>query len=407
MPTPDNQTQDNIDINTVSVIINGKAHSSWTQYSIDSDFLTPADAWSVSLGIPDGIFPDDIAAGMPVTVQVGNDTVLDGRIDRRRRSVRRGQTTLSLNGRDKAGMLYDCSAPIFTAKQLTLEEIVASIVRPFGITKIRIDAEATTISDKISVEPGVSAWEALTRAAKNSGLWPWFDPDGTLVIGGADYTMPPVASLIMRFEGDENNVISIDETTSIEGSFSELTLLGQGHAQRSSGSSKSKDIGIVDISSNESSNNDYVTSSAEIGSHNMKVVVSDLDIPFYRPKIATAGDIDNIEQLRYQARKMLSDAKLNAFDLVVEVRGHRTSDDVLWSPGQRIHVISEPHDIDSVYFLMSRTFIGGRNSGTYTVLGLKQDGVWIPDAYKKKKEKRKAKKGSKKGKKEIGIVDIS
>ncbi|MFC0146145.1 hypothetical protein [Pectobacterium cacticida] len=64
---------------------------------------------------------------------------------------------------------------------------------------------------------------------------------------------------------------------------------------------------------------------------------------------------------------------------------------MLWEPGQRIHVISEYHGIDAVYFLMGREFNGGRPNGTTTTLRLKEDGVWIPDAYPKKKKKRKRK----------------
>ena len=41
MPTPSEKEQDN----RVSILINGKVHSAWSRYQIDSDFLIPADAW--------------------------------------------------------------------------------------------------------------------------------------------------------------------------------------------------------------------------------------------------------------------------------------------------------------------------------------------------------------------------
>ncbi|WP_252321496.1 MULTISPECIES: phage baseplate assembly protein [Symbiopectobacterium] len=49
MPMQSNLATDNA---AVSVIINGKQHGDWSRYQIDSDFLIPADAWSVSLGLP-------------------------------------------------------------------------------------------------------------------------------------------------------------------------------------------------------------------------------------------------------------------------------------------------------------------------------------------------------------------
>ena len=44
MPTPDKTEQDK-----VTMVIDGKVHSAWSRHQIDSDFLVPADAWSVTL----------------------------------------------------------------------------------------------------------------------------------------------------------------------------------------------------------------------------------------------------------------------------------------------------------------------------------------------------------------------
>ncbi|MFJ5428582.1 phage baseplate assembly protein [Pectobacterium actinidiae] len=397
MPTQSNPATDNA---TVSVIINGKVHSDWSRYQIDSDFLIPADAWSVSLGLPDGIFPAGVSRGAPVQVKVGNDTVLTGRIDSVRRDVARESVSLALTGRDDAAILVDCSAPILTSRQVSLEDVVAQIVRPLGITKIRIDAESSIRADKVSAEPGERAWDMLLRVCAARGLWPWFSPDGTLVVGGPDYTRPPVASLIMRRDGRGNNILSLAESSTIERSFSELTVLAQGHAH----STKSS-LAIIDVDDDsvttDDSDIDISAGTAETGQHGMKAVVKDPTVSYYRPQILVVGDADNQEQIDYRARKAMSDARLAGYNLTATVYGHRTSDGVLWEPGQRIHVISEPHDIDDVFFLIGREFNGGRPGGTTTTLRLKEDGVWIPDAYQKKKKQRE-----RKGKKELQIVDV-
>ncbi|MEQ9889017.1 phage baseplate assembly protein [Pectobacterium zantedeschiae] len=395
MPTQNNPATDNA---AVSVIINGKAHTDWSRYQIDSDFLIPADAWSVSLGLPDGKFPADVVRGAPVTVKVGSDTVMTGRIDSVQRSVARSGVTLSLSGRDSAAILVDCAAPILTARQVGLEDVVAQIVRPLGITKIRIEAESAIRSDKISAEPGERAWDMLLRACAGRGLWPWFAPDGTLIIGGPDYTKQPVASLIMRMDGKGNNVLSLSDASSIDKSFSELTVLAQSHAHSASGSSTA----IVDVTDDTPINIDTDTGTAETGQHGMRAVVKDPTVNYYRPQVLVVGDADNQEQINYRARKALADAKLNGYSLTAIVYGHRTSDGVLWEPGQRIHVTSEYHGIDAVFFLMGREFSGGRPGGTTTTLRLKEDGVWIPDAYPKKKKQRK-----RKGKGELAIVDVA
>lgn len=396
MPTQNNPATDNA---AVSVIINGKAHADWSRYQIDSDFLIPADAWSVSLGLPDGKFPTDVVRGAPVTVKVGADTVMTGRIDSVQRSVARSGVTLSLSGRDGAAILVDCAAPILTARQVGLDDVVAQIVRPLGITNIRIEAESAIRSDKISAEPGERAWDMLLRACAGRGLWPWFTPDGTLIIGGPDYTKQPVASLIMRMDGKGNNVLSLSDVSSIDKSFSELTVLAQSHAH----SSSKKDLAIIDVDDDSSSDSDIElsTGTAETGQHGMKAVVKDPTVNYYRPQVLVVGDADNKEQINYRARKALADARLSGYSLTAIVHGHRTSDGVLWEPGQRIHVTSEYHGIDAVFFLMGREFSGGRPGGTTTTLRLKEDGVWIPDAYPKKKKRRK-----RKGKKDLQIVDV-
>lgn len=403
MPTPDN---------TVSIVIAGRLHSAWSRYQIDSDFLIPSDAWSVTLGLPGGTFPTYVERGAPVTVKIGTDTVMVGRVAKVQRRVSRQQMSLSLTGCDGAKVLVDCASPIFTSRQLSLEEVIANVVRPLGITHIRIDAESSIRNDKVAVEPGERAWDTLVRAAAGRGLWPWFEPDGTLVIGGPDYTTEPVATLVMNLDGRGNNILDLSDTSSIDGTYSELTILAQGHAQ---GSKSSAELGIVEVdtfsamaATDEAGDEDEPDTASSIGSpetgfHGLKAVVRDPTVPYYRPQVMVVGDADNLDQVRYRARKAMADARLSGYDLVAIVKGHRTEAGQLWKPGQRIRIKSEPHGIDSVYFLMGREFTGGRPDNTVTTLRLKEDGIWIPDAYPKK---RKTKKRKSKMNKELAIVDV-
>lgn len=409
MATQNKQTAQDNDLDKVSVIVGGKVHSDWSGYGIDSDFLIPADAWSMRLGLPDGIFPEGVARGVPVQVRVGPDVVMSGRIDRVSRTVSRDQVSLSVTGRDGAAILVDCASPLLTSRQASLEEVIAQVVRPLGIKNIELHAESSIRNDKITTEPGERAWDILLRACAGRGLWPWFRPDGTLVIGGPDYTTAPVATLIMRRSGEGNNLLSLTDESSMERSFSRLTVLAQGHAHSTN---KKKELGIIDVTSPttfsvtedaDTSATELDTGLAETGQHGLKFTVEDPTVTYYRPQVIVMHDADDLEQVRYRARKMMADARLEGYSLIARVQGHRTSDGVLWEPGQRIHVISEPHGIDAIYFLMGREFTGGRPGGAVTTLRLKEDGVWIPDAWSKKK---KARKGRRKKKQELGIVDV-
>ncbi|ENK2740658.1 phage tail protein [Klebsiella variicola] len=409
MATQNRQTAQDNDQDKVSVIVGGKVHSDWSGYGIDSDFLIPADAWSMRLGLPDGIFPEGVARGVPVQVRIGPDVVMTGRIDRVSRTVSRDQVSLSVTGRDGAAILVDCASPLLTSRQASLEEVIAQVVRPLGIKNIELHAESSIRNDKITTEPGERAWDILLRACAGRGLWPWFRPDGTLVIGGPDYTTAPVATLVMRRSGEGNNLLSLTDESSMERSFSRLTVLAQGHAHSTN---KKKELGIIDVTSPttfsvtedaDTSETELDTGLAETGQHGLQFTVEDPTVTYYRPQVIVMHDADDLEQVRYRTRKMMADARLEGYSLIARVQGHRTSDGVLWEPGQRIHVISEPHGIDAIYFLMGREFTGGRPGGAVTTLRLKEDGVWIPDAWPKKK---KARKGRKKKKQELGIVDV-
>lgn len=336
----------------VSVLVGGKAHKHWTGYSIDSDLLIPADAWEVRLSRPSGPMPNEVARGAAVQVRVGDETVLSGYVDTVRRRTTKTEKSLAINGRDLAAILRDCSAPIFTAKQVTLAEVVTNIVKPLGITKVRVDAPRISSTwDKISVDPGDTAWDALVHAAEGEGLWPWFEPDGTLVVGGPDYNSPPVASLILRENGKDTNVEWFDEDDSIAERYSDVTVLGQAHGTRSG-----------------------------TGKNAIKATVRDTSVPVYRPKVYVDHDAPNLQAVEARARKIISDSRLQAHTLRASVRGHRTSRGELWKPGQRVHVVWDEYGIDAVFFLMARKLTSDR-TGTRTTLTLKEDGVWILDAH--------------------------
>lgn len=369
------------DTNEVKLLIAGKAHREWSSYSIDSNLQVPADAWSVSLGLPDGVFPPSVEAGVEVKVTVGSDVVLIGQIDEISHHVAR-QSSLAISGRDLIAILLDSAAPIFVAKEITLDEVIAKVVRPLGITKIEIRSETETLkTEKIHIEPGMTAWDVLSAAAAANGLWPWMEPDGTLVVGGPDYTVTPVATLFLNKDGKNNNIESLNYTRSIVDRYSEVTVLAQSHG-----------VG-------------------EVGANNIKGVAKDQDMKVHRPHIVIDSDVVNTDEAKKRAMKIMSDSRLNAVTLTAKVNGHRTSSGELWTPGQRVYVKSDIHGLDEVWFLMSRRFTGGRGQPTNTELILKEDEIWSIEAYKNRKRKSKAGKNkgksrTKKGKLVPTIIDV-
>ncbi|MFN1149935.1 phage baseplate assembly protein [Serratia liquefaciens] len=365
MPTPANSLTPSPAVRQderLSLTVGGVTHHDWLRVAVHASFLTPAGAWEFSVGNSTNALPTEVHAGARAVLRAGNDVLMTGLIDDVEHGVSRGQHLLTLTGRDNAAALVDCSAPIFTAQDMTLHEVMQKIVRPLGITQTAIHAEKSLAPKKFTVDPGESAWDALKKAAEVSGLWPWVAPDGTLIIGGPDYSAPPVASLVMKSDGS-GNVLDLMRRTSIAGRYSSVTVLTQGHA-------------LVH----------------QDGKHNRKGTATDDGFALYRPLIRVMGDTDSDDEADTRARKLLSDSRLNALTLTAVVRGVRTSTGVAWTPGQRVALRSDIHDIDGIYFLMARSIRGGRGMPLTTTLTLKESGVWIPDAWPKSRHKPKGKK---------------
>lgn len=379
MPTPRSKSPGALHSDAVRLFVGGKVHDDWSSYAIDSDLLTPADAWHTSLVLREGDLPDAVVPGAIIEVRLGEDLILSGRIDDIEDEISKGGVVFDITGRDPAAALLDCSSPIFTAQMVSLADIVTKVVRPFGIEKIRIDADSTRLREKINVEPGDTAWETLVNAAEANGLWPWFEPDGTLVVGGPDYEAEPVATLVLRRSGKGNNVISLRRKRSIAGRYSEVTVLGQ---KRGTGT--------------------------EEGKHALKATEKDIGVTWYRPRIVVDYEAESEAVCRSRARKLLADSRLKGFTLQATVDGHRIvapgtkADGQVWRPGQRVRVISERQNIDAVFFLMGRKFTGGRNQGKRTILVLKEDRAWVMDAHPHKKKHRLGKNEA-----PLQILDVS
>lgn len=360
--------------NEIIVEIDGKQHKQWKSYDIDSDFLIPADSFNFELGKSSQIEVLPNFSGKTAVVKINGETILTGIVDTTNHRIGKNGRTFALNGRDKASILVDCSAPITNVQGMSLLDAIKKIVSPLGITQVELKAEKNPTLSKVDIDVGETAWEAIMRCANSAGLHCWFDPKGVLIVGGADYSSPPVATLCCVKSGDvsQNNFTEANLSYDVSQSYSEVTFLAQKHGNNS-----------------------------DSAKHDFKWVYKNGEMDLYKPKTVVLGDVENLEALMKQARKQVSDWQLDSFNLTIVVPDHKTKDGVLWQAGQRVHVVCEEYDLDAIFFLMGRRFMLSRSGGTQTELRLKLDGVWTPDAYPAKAEeacKRKGKKGDKKSK---------
>lgn len=350
---------------TIRLTIGGHAHEHWDGWSVDSDLLTPSDAFELEVFTEGGAsLPPALAEGVPCSLTLDGERVLTGVIDEIEEDISRQRHTVRITGRDRASILVDCSTPFVAMREASLSDIINQVVKPLGIDKVDVRATKAGISRRVQIEPGQSAWEALLQVAEANGLWPWMEPDGRLVVGGPDYEAAPVATLIMRRDGQGNNVQRLSVRRSMPGRYSQITLLGQ-HGQYD--------------------NDGYDTSRSSLSS-----VVRDEALAkrgIFRPKVVIDSASESQDMATTRARKLLADSRLDGFAIRAVVHGHRNSNGTVWAPGQRVVVKSEPHQVDGTYFLMSRTPRLTRQ-GAITELNLVEDKTWVLDARPAKKTRK-------------------
>lgn len=351
----------------IRLSIGGQTHELWAGWSVESDLLTPSDAFELELLTRDTIqLPSVLVEGASCELTLGTDRVLTGQIDEFEHDVSRRGIAIRVTGRDKAAVLVDCSTPFVSMREASLSDIIKQVVAPLGITRVEIRANNAKIRRRVQIEPGQSAWEALLQVAEANGLWPWFEPDGLLVVGGPDYTSAPVATLVLREDGVGNNVERLSVSRSIANRFSQVTVLGQ-HGQ-------------------------YDNDGIDTTRSQLRSVVQDNTLArrgIFRPKVVIDSSSESQDMATTRARKVLADSKLEGFEIRAVVKGYRAGNGRVWTPGQRIVVRSEPHELDGVFFLMSRTLRLTRDT-SITELRMREDKMWILDGNPVKKHKGKS-----------------
>lgn len=289
--------------------IAGSLCSTWDDLSVDSDIGVPADAFSFSwFGADSNLLPAHIQAGASCQVKCNGVTVLTGILDRIGQTVGRQGITTNLSGRDLAGQLIDCSAPIDAAANLSLSELIKRYVTGGDFASLPItigQVQNDWLKGKTGVDIGESIWDVLSAAAQASGQYVWLSADGALMIGNPfDVPQPATKPRLCLFSDDrrvENNVLSADYRHDISNAFSSMQIVGQ--------NTKGK---------------------------NFKATITDHRLPLKRHRIISDSRSDTQAEAEKFAAKAMADVWLDATDLIVVVSGW-TFKSVPWATGWQLY----------------------------------------------------------------------
>lgn len=344
--------------NKIRLVIAGMEATGWDQIEIDSQIDTPAENWSFTVFEKSGqVLDESIKGGAKVQIYYANQLILTAITDRISEAASRDGYALQLSGRDLVGQLIDCSVPIFNGRQMTLEELVSRYILSGDLGSIFHDVRIQNnawLKNKVSVEPGESLWDSLTKAAQMTGQHVWLDPDGTLQIGNPFSSPYQVKTplRLMRPLNNSNNVLNIRYDNDVSNVYSHIKLLSQ-------------DSKATSILSETKAQTQY---------------------GFNRLKIITLGDVETVAEANAALEKIKKDNDLEAHTLIATVPGWMI-DGKLWSTGWYINLETNVLSrATAKWAVFGRTFMLDRKNGKTTRLLLKRQGDWAnPLVLKEKK----------------------
>lgn len=321
----------------IALRVGGRELRNWTQWDVESDLLTPADAFSLSVGTAEGGELQWIAPGQLVTLALEGDPVLVGLIDEVTLNYDSGDRSLTVTGRDLAATLVDCNLPAWNLYDTTLKEAAEKVLSYLKVSASVIAEGGALIKGTLRVEPEETAWQFLERYAKKRECLLWFAPDG-LHIAPPDYNQDEGWTLV---QGQGGNIKGGQITWGIAERFSEVTVRGQ------------------------ASDGTVIEAKRE-----------DEDLPIFRPKRFTDHGATSWTLADNRARWELERRRVDGLELRYTVAGHRTQD-ALWWPGFAAFVLDPLAGLAESLFITKVRRSLSIDGGSETALTLSRKGALL------------------------------
>lgn len=331
----------------------GQVFEGWKKVSIQKNLESIANQFTIQLHDRFEATGQNwpIKPGVGVKVNIGDERVITGRIEKMSVDYSAGSRAVSVSGRSFPGDLVDCSAMGSEFTQITLVDLAKQLVEPFGL-KVFTSVEDKTI-EKFGVKPGESVFEALNRAARLQGFF-WISTR----FGNIRLTRAARARATSKLVQDANiksASMTIDESERhseyiVKGQSQGLPNFNGANAAQVEGRAKDSGIGI------------------------------------YRPLITIAeGSVDQ-DAAQTRAQWEATNRLARGLDMNVTVEGWRQEDGSLWGINQLIRVKAPFLGINSNMLSTQITHTQDRGSGTLTTMSLVRPDSFSPKPEIKKKD---------------------
>jgi prophage tail gpP-like protein len=175
----------------VVLTVAGKAYEGWKTVRVTRSIESIAGSFELSVsdswpGSTTGSLTLGIAEEAECQLEMAGQRVITGYVDKRSLSIDGTSRSITVSGRDKAGMLVDCSANPGTwlFRKTDLKATVEKICKPLGI--------AVTVApdlplklpprEKLGITPGDTAWSAIEKITKMLGCLAISDGQGGILL---------------------------------------------------------------------------------------------------------------------------------------------------------------------------------------------------------------------------------
>jgi prophage tail gpP-like protein len=363
-------------------------------WSLDTDFLTATDAWSITL-VDDRPLPRWYEL-QQVEIYIEGKRHLIGRCDRTERGAE--GSIIKIEGRDYLADMTECNIdPSLTFRAgISLEDAILAAAGPVGITKIvspytrnqertgKTPLKGPTLPKKFLTEAKPEANASIfswgTRASARYG---YTMQPGTarneLVLQGPTYGGQPVAHLYRQPGNPANNIVrgvASRNWGTIPTHFLAAAQQGSSKEKRTR-PRKDWDMNAVVLGFGSKELNDIVRNGTIAGRRLPKDVASfENSGQLYRLRHFRDKDSKNAEQLNGAAARMIAGALKETLRYSVTVRG--TSNPVtgaVWSYDCEVDVDDELARVNERMWIASRSF---RGSASEVSTNLE---LWRPRTY--------------------------
>jgi prophage tail gpP-like protein len=194
----------------VSIVVENREIDRWKSYSIESNMITPADAFTLTRPFNPDVW-NLLRKDARVRVLIDGVVIVDGFIDKRQKRSKADE--IEVGGRDRVGRLVQESAESINYEGLLLLDAVKKLVDPwFSVVtlsdarnrslrrgkgrRVSSAAEPLVINIRVpragKVHPGMTRWAIIEEIVSQAGYIAWSSADGReIFIGKPNYNQSP------------------------------------------------------------------------------------------------------------------------------------------------------------------------------------------------------------------------